>query len=51
MEDNFVTVTLSEFEYDELIDWLGEREISSGLSDLYNKLQAAVDAREESEEE
>ena len=38
MDEVFVSVDLTEFEYDEVIDWLGEQEISSGLSDLYKKL-------------
>ena len=46
MDEIFVSVDLTEFEYDEVIDWLGEKEISSGLSDLYNKLLAAVEARD-----
>ena len=51
MDDVFVSVDLTEFEYDEVIDWLGEQEISSGLSDLYKKLLAAVEARDSEEEE
>ena len=51
MDEVFVSVDLTEFEYDEVIDWLGEQEISSGLSDLYNKLLAAVEARDAVEEE
>jgi len=51
MDEVFVNVDLTEFEYDEVIDWLGEQEISSGLSDLYNKLLAAVEARDAAEEE
>jgi len=51
MDEVFVSVDLTEFEYDEVIDWLGEQEISSGLSDLYNKLLAAVEARDAAEEE
>jgi len=51
MDEVFVSVDLTEFEYDEVIDWLGEQEISSGLSDLYKKLLAAVEARDSEEEE
>jgi len=51
MDEVFVSVDLTEFEYDEVIDWLGEQEISSGLSDLYKKLLAAVEARDAAEEE
>ena len=47
MDEIFVDVALTEFEYDEIIEWLGEREISSGLSGLYNKLLAAVEYRDE----
>jgi len=46
MDDVFVSVDLTEFEYDEVIEWLGEQEISSGLSGLYDKLLAAVEARD-----
>ena len=51
MDEIFVSVDLTEFEYDELLEWLGEQEIASGLSDLYNKLQAAVEARDAEAEE
>jgi len=50
MDDTFVTVDLTEFEFDALVDWLGEQEISSGLSKLYDKLIAASEAAEEEEE-
>ena len=36
---------------DFLIDWLGEQEISSGLSKLYDKLIAASEEADEEEEE
>ena len=49
MDEVFVSVDLTEFEYDEIMDWLGQQEISSGLSDLYNKLLAAVENRGEEE--
>ena len=51
MDEIFVSVDLTEFEYDELLEWLGEQEIASGLSDLYNKLLAAVEARDSEEVE
>ena len=51
MDEIFVDVALTEFEYDEIMEWLGEKEISSGLSDLYNKLLAAVEARDAEAEE
>jgi len=51
MDDTFVTVDLTEFEFDALIDWLGEQEISTGLSKLYDKLIAASEAVDEDEEE
>ena len=50
MEDTFVTVDLTEFEFDALVDWLCEQ-ISSGLSKLYDKLIAASEAADEEEEE
>jgi hypothetical protein len=50
MDEFFVSVDLTEYEYDEMLEWLGEQEISSGLSGLYNKLLAAVEARDEAEE-
>jgi len=49
MEDTFVVVELTEFEFDSLVDWLGDQEISSGLSKLYDKLIAASEALEEEE--
>jgi len=51
MEDTFVTVDLTEFEFDSLIDWLGDQQISSGLSKLYDKLIAASEAASEDEED
>ena len=51
MEDTFVTVDLTEFEFDSLIDWLGDQQISSGLSKLYDKLIAASEAASEDEQE
>ena len=51
MDEIFVSVDLTEFEYDEMLEWLGEQEISSGLSSLYNKLLAAVEARDSEDEE
>ena len=51
MDDVFVSVDLTEFEYDEIMEWVSDQEISSGLSDLYNKLLAAVEARDAVEEE
>jgi len=51
MDETFVTVDLTEFEYDEIMEWVSDQEISSGLSDLYNKLLAAVEARDAEAEE
>jgi len=51
MEDTFVTVDLTEFEFDSLIDWLGDQQISSGLSKLYDKLLAAAEAADEEEDD
>ena len=50
MDEIFVSVDLTEFEYDEIMEWVSDQEISSGLSDLYNKLLAAVEARNADEE-
>ena len=43
MDPVFVKIDLTEFEYDQLMEWVSEQEISSGLTDLYNKLLAAVE--------
>jgi len=51
MDEIFVSVDLTEFEYDEIMEWVSDQEISSGLSDLYNKLLAAVEARDAEAEE
>ena len=46
MSDTFVTVSLTEFEFDSLVDILSEKEIGSGLGSLYEKLIAASEAEE-----
>ena len=51
MDETFVTVDLTEVEYDELIEWLGGQEISTGLSKLYDKLIAASEAIDEEVED
>jgi len=55
MDDDFVTITLSEFEYDTLLEHVESLEISSGMSKFYQKLLDAVEEREleeaDSEEE
>jgi hypothetical protein len=51
MDETFVTVDLTEFEYDELLEWLGEQEIATGLSKLYDKLIAAAESIDEEVEE
>ena len=51
MDEIFVSVDLTEFEYNEIMEWVSDQEISSGLSDLYNKLLAAVEARDSEEVE
>jgi hypothetical protein len=43
MED-FVTITMSEDEFEAVIEWLGNESINSGLGDLYTRLLAAVEA-------
>lgn len=42
----FVTIDLSEDEYDQVIEWLSEQEISTGLGKLYDRLIEAVENRD-----
>ncbi len=50
MIDAFVTIELTEEEFDQVIEWLGDQEIQSGLYKLYDRLMIAVEAVEEAEE-
>jgi hypothetical protein len=47
MDDVFVSIDLSEDEYDQIIDWLGSEEIATGLGSLYARLLAAAEERSE----
>ena len=47
MENAFVTIELSEDEYDQVLEWLGSEEISTGLGELYARLLAAAENRNE----
>jgi hypothetical protein len=47
MENAFVTIELSEDEYDQVLEWLGSEEISTGLGELYARLLAAAETRDE----
>ncbi len=44
--DTFVSIDLTEDEYDQLVEWLGEQEIGTGLGKLYDRLIEAVEARD-----
>ena len=50
MSDAFVTVSLTEFEFDSLVDILSEKEIGSGLGNLYEKLIAASESEDEEDD-
>lgn len=45
--ETFVSVDLSEDEFEQVIEWLGEQEIQSGLGKLYDRLMAAVESRDD----
>ena len=51
MEDTFVTISLSEDEFDQVIEWLGDQEIRTNLGKLYDRLYEALEARDQVEEE
>ncbi|NBW21885.1 MAG: hypothetical protein EBR82_79420 [Caulobacteraceae bacterium] len=46
-----MSIDLTEFEFDSLVDILSEKEIGSGLGSLYEKLIAASEADEEDDAE
>jgi len=50
MSDTFVTVSLTEFEFDALVEILAEKEIGSGLGNLYEKLIAASESEDEEDD-
>ena len=47
--DDFVTVTLTEDEFDAVVEWIGNESINSGLAGLYQKLLDAVEERDDVE--
>lgn len=47
MDDVFVTVDLTEAEYDALIEWLGEEQINTGLGSLYDRLLESAENKDE----
>lgn len=49
MDEKFVTIELTEFEFDAIVEWLGEQEIASDLYNLYDRLIKASCAPEEEE--
>jgi len=51
MDDAFVTISLSEDEFDQVIEWLGDQEIRTNLGKLYDRLYEALEARDQVEEE
>ena len=51
MEDAFVSIDLTEEEFDKIVDWVGEQEINTGLGKLYDRLYEALEARDQVEEE
>lgn len=46
MDDVFVTVDLTETEYDALVEWLGEQQIETGLGKLYDRLLELAEAKD-----
>ena len=46
MDDVFVTVDLTETEYDDLVEWLGEQQIETGLGKLYDRLLELAEAKD-----
>jgi len=51
MDDAFVTISLSEDEFDQVIEWLGDQEIRTNLGKLYDRLHDALEARHQVEDE
>jgi hypothetical protein len=47
MIDTYVSIELTEEEYDLVIEWLSEQEISTGLGKLYDRLIEAAEFRED----
>ena len=51
MEDVFVTIDLSEPEYDAILEFVSEQEIQTGLSSLYERLLKAVDEEDQDDDD
>lgn len=46
MDDVFVTVDLTETEFDALVEWLGDEQINTGLFKLYDRLLELAEAKD-----
>ena len=46
MDDIFVTVDLTETEFDALVEWLGDEQINTGLGKLYDRLLELAEAKD-----
>ena len=46
MDDVFVTVDLTETEFDALVEWLGDEQINTGLGKLYDRLIELAEAKD-----
>ena len=46
MDEVFVSIDLTESEFDAIVEWLGEQSIDSGLGKLYDRLIAATEAEQ-----
>ena len=46
MDDVFVTVDLTETEFDALVEWLGDEQINTGLGKLYDRLLELAEAKD-----
>ena len=44
--DVFVTVDLTEPEFDALVEWLGEEQINTGLGGLYDRLLELAESKD-----
>lgn len=44
--ETYVSIDLSEDEFDQIIDWLSEQEISTGLGKLYDRMIEAAENRD-----
>jgi len=46
MDEVFVSIDLTEHEFDALVEWIGDQSIDSGLGKLYDRLIAATEVEE-----